>query len=61
MHGFGLYPLIDVRDSSVATGPRWVGRYVVTDSLRIGRYIATDSLRIGRYVATDQEAWSVAT
>ncbi|KAF3611888.1 hypothetical protein DY000_02046880 [Brassica cretica] len=30
MHGFGLYPLIDVCDSSVATGPRWVGRYVGT-------------------------------
>ncbi|KAF2558910.1 hypothetical protein F2Q68_00015209 [Brassica cretica] len=35
MHGFGWYPLIDVRDSSVATlrpGPRWIGRYVATDS-----------------------------
>ena len=31
MHGYGSYPLIDVRDSSVATqrtGPRWIGRYV---------------------------------
>ena len=34
MHGFESYPLIDVRDSSVAMqrpGPRWIGRYVANE------------------------------
>ncbi|KAF3525855.1 hypothetical protein F2Q69_00045946 [Brassica cretica] len=67
MHGFGSYPLFDVRDSSVATDRTngLVGRYVVTDSiadrsLRSDQLVADRSLSSdrprgldGRYVATD--------
>ncbi|KAF3573297.1 hypothetical protein F2Q69_00058428 [Brassica cretica] len=73
MHGFGSYPSIDVRDSSVATSDLTrsrVGRYVATDRMAwfTGRSLRSDrtSGLVGRYVATDlfagrSLAWLVAT
>ncbi|KAF3556070.1 hypothetical protein F2Q69_00013134 [Brassica cretica] len=53
MHGFGSYPLIDVRDSSVAMQR--------PDPRRIGCYERFGRSRVGRYVATDRVAWLVTT
>ncbi|KAF3573543.1 hypothetical protein F2Q69_00058990 [Brassica cretica] len=59
MHGFGSYPLIDVRDNSVATDrPRGLfGRYIATDSFA-GRLLRRDQPNglVGRYIVTDSFA-----
>ncbi|KAF3509407.1 hypothetical protein F2Q69_00007712 [Brassica cretica] len=66
MHRFGSYPLIDVRDSSVATGSAMdrslrsnrknglAGRYVATDSIA-DRLLHSDRLDCGS-VATKRES-----
>ncbi|KAF2583313.1 hypothetical protein F2Q68_00006904 [Brassica cretica] len=60
MHGFGSYPLIDVRDSRSLHSDRpsgLVGRYVATNSFA-GRSLRSDrpSGLVGRYVATNSFA-----